>query len=212
MEERRYSTASVIVVIVVVAVLAAGSFAWGLMTGWNTAEPELVVEKVEVPVVKTIEVPVVQTVEVPQIQIVEKPCVVTCPCEEPPCVEPCKPCGVPEVPTVIPKATPTPKEPGCPSEFGDHPLKKEQSWQVPDCWTCLGDIEVEGEKLYDNIAETGLVVYFSEGAEIYAPWGANCISGDRRAEKKVEALASGCMGPPEGCKEVIIIVWPQEPN
>lgn len=178
-----------------VAALAVGTYTWGFQAGWNTAEPELIVETVEVPAVQTV--------------VVEKPCVVSCPCGESTC-EPCEPCEVPEAPAVTPTPIPTPKEPGCPSVFGDHPIGEKETWQVPDCWTCLGDLKVEGIELYDNIAETGLVIYFAEGAEVYAEWGANCISGDHRAEKKAEALVSGCMGPPEGCKSVDIHVWPEE--
>lgn len=183
----------------VVAGLAAGTYVWGFTTGRNTAEAEVIVETVEVP----------QIVEKPVLVEVEKPCIVTC--MEQPCVAPCE--EVPEVPTAAPKPTiPTPAVPDCPTEFGDHELQKYETWQVPACWTCLGDIEVEGTPLYDvGIAETGLVVYFTESAEIYAEWGANCISGDQREEKKAEALESGC-GFPTGCEKVYVYVWPEDPN
>lgn len=193
---------------IVLALVAAGVFVWGLQTGWNTARAEVVVERVEVPVFQTVEVP--QIVEKEVLVEVEKPCVVSCPCIEPPCVEPCKPCGVPEVPTVIPKPTPTPKEAVCPSEHGYHELKPSETWTVPACWTCLGDIKVEGKALYDNRAETGLVVYFTVPTSIYAEWGADCRSGDLRHEKEAEALQSGC-GLSTGCEKVHIYVWPKDP-
>lgn len=196
----------VVIGAIILALIVVAVFVFGLQTGWNTAEPEVVVKEVEIPVKETVEVPLFhQTVEVPV--IVEKPCVVMCPCVKPPCVEPCEPCEeVPEVPTVIPKATPTPTL--------DHELQSGETWQVPARWTCLGDLLVDGVQYYDEgpgSAESGLVIYFAESAEVYARWGANCMSGDQRKEKEAEALVSGCMGPPEGCKTVDVYVWPDDP-
>lgn len=58
-------------------------------------------------------------------------------------------------------------------------------------WTCSGDIEVNGEKLYDSNADTALVVYFENPGSVYAQWGAICTEGDHRDELNAQKVSEG---------------------
>ncbi len=118
------------------------------------------------------------------------------------------------------EATPTPEPMAMPTTVTTFPLQLEgatcnqfgctlpEGWkgQVPVGTTCSGDLVIEGENLFDNRAETGLVVYFQREAEVLAPWGAHCRLGDFRNIKKTQLLAAGC-SLPQGCKEVKVVVW-----
>lgn len=144
--------------------------------------PHIRFREFEVPkiVEKTVEVPkltfVEKTVEIPK--TVEKLCEVVSP-----------------VPRTVCAAEPK----------QDHELHPGETWTVPGCWTCVGDIVAEGQRLYDDREETGLIVYFTKPATITAPYGANCLVGDHRIDKEIEQKETGCVG---GCKESIIKIWP----
>lgn len=64
-----------------------------------------------------------------------------------------------------------------------------------------GDVEVNGQKLYDDDPTTGLLVSCPHGCTITAPWGAN-VSPRTVDDLKSEMLSTGCDA---GCTDVKVV-------
>ena len=110
-----------------------------------------------------------------------------------------------DAPVVLP--TPTPDRFACDNTTTSHCLVAGETWTVPQGWNISGDIKVNGVSLYDNVAETGLVVHFNDSASVTAPWGA-FASADLSANEMVTKLktVSGCGSL---CETVVSTTWPK---
>jgi hypothetical protein len=68
-----------------------------------------------------------------------------------------------------------------------------------------GDIVVNGVTLYDDKAETGLLVDFRQEATVFAQWGAS-VNADSVDTWVTNMKASGCTGE---CQSVTVLTWPR---
>lgn len=74
---------------------------------------------------------------------------------------------------------------------GDHPVDQKQTYNVPAGCNIKGDVEVKGQKLYDDDPATGLIVSCPHGCTITAPFGAN-VTPRTIDDLKTEMLSTGC--------------------
>ncbi len=99
----------------------------------------------------------------------------------------------------------------------DHLMKKGDTYVLPRAGLVAGDVSADGVRLYDNNADTGLVVEAGKGTRIGAPFGADVTllgnNPTNPASQRIEGniiewmKASGC-GQPTGCSEVDVVKWP----
>ena len=86
-----------------------------------------------------------------------------------------------------------------------------EEFLVPKGCNVSGDIQVwsngQWESLYDNSAESGLIVSFKQDTKIRAPWGAY-VGSESVDTMKVRLQAGGC-GLPNGCKSIEVKTWPK---
>ncbi len=85
---------------------------------------------------------------------------------------------------------------------GDHVVDIGEIYQVPAGCNVKGDVEVNGQKLYDNDPATGLIVSCPHGCTIIAPWGAN-VTPRKVDDLKAEMLSTGCGSK---CNDVKVVV------
>lgn len=90
----------------------------------------------------------------------------------------------------------------------DYHVDNGEEFNVPAGCQIKGDVIVNGEQLFDNDANTGLIVSCPQGCQIKAPWGANVTPRDVD-DLKEEMLSSGC-GMTSGCNDVKIVVIDQD--
>lgn len=88
-------------------------------------------------------------------------------------------------------SNPAPSQPAAAQGSETVKLAIGEMTNVAAFWTCSGDIEVNGEKLYDSNADTALIVYLESPASVYAQWGATCVKGDHRDEMREQIVAKG---------------------
>lgn len=106
------------------------------------------------------------------------------------------------------KATATPQAPQvssvvqCPGDKEVHADANAVVTVDPGC-NVKGDVAVNGQKLYDDDPETGLLVSCPNGCTITAPWGAN-VSPRTVDDLKSEMLSSGCGSRCASVKVVVI--------
>ncbi len=89
--------------------------------------------------------------------------------------------------------------PTCP---GDHVVNPNETYNVPPGCIVKGDVQVNGQQLYDDDPATGLLVSCPQGCTIMAPWGAN-VSPRTVDDLKSEMLSSGCGS---SCTDVKVLV------
>lgn len=102
---------------------------------------------------------------------------------------------------------------------GDIQMGRRETRTVPAGSVGKGDVKVNGEALYDDRDDTGLVFVLTKDAEVEAPWGANiqvikeCFDGAEEARNRVirrfrvELGESGC-DRPTGCDRVDVVFAP----
>lgn len=78
--------------------------------------------------------------------------------------------------------------------------------------TLSGDVVVDGVRMHDGAADTGLVIVFNQSADVRAPWAASVTPGldAQGIQNLVDAMyATGCLN---GCRVVDVRYWPQDRN
>ncbi len=118
----------------------------------------------------------------------------------------------PQVNTTQP-VTPTVPAPNVSCDPADHVMLNGDIYLVTTNHRAKGDISVSSSKdgpwtqLYDDKADTGLIVDFTQDTWVYAQWGAN-ITCRTTEDLKTEMETSGCENN-AGCREVNIKTWPK---
>ncbi len=87
-----------------------------------------------------------------------------------------------------------------------------QTMHLPQYTTVLGDVKINGQPMYDDVASTGLVTTLNQAADVTAPWGATAITnGDAAfAQTMANNMASEVQkyGCGNGCAHVDVLKWP----
>jgi len=82
-----------------------------------------------------------------------------------------------------------------------HRLQPEETWTVPQGWSCSGDFVVNGIGYFDNDASTGEVGYAMSGnVSITAPYGGFCDASPASV-KATQMKINGCEAN-QGCRDV----------
>jgi len=86
------------------------------------------------------------------------------------------------------------------ADLCDVSLPKGTTATVPGGCVISGDVEVNGEPLYDSAQDTGLVVIVESDVEVFAPYGASVTNAD--SQDVVDAVEQTGCGLPNGCRVV----------
>lgn len=116
----------------------------------------------------------------------------------------------PAPPAPTPTPVPPPPPPAPAPDRCTRNLASGEEYVVPGGCNVSGDVQawdgVRWAPLHDNLAQTGLIVTFTQDTKIRAPWGASVSSVDVDVLRK-EMEATGC-GLPNGCETVVVRSWP----
>ena len=113
--------------------------------------------------------------------------------------------------TATPGATPEPTSPPesgvitCTDGMEMLQIQPGQTVTVKSGCRVSGDIVVNGETLYDDNGDSGLLVDFQQEARVFAQWGAS-VNADSVDTWVQNMKNSGCTGT---CSTVSVITWPR---